>query len=91
MGGCTVRLPVLFLKVATVAHVIAEQLGQVLGLTICDGPLVVGWLPLGGSLLLAFCRLLGGCVLVLTLDLGNFFLLLLLDWLLDHLGGNVES
>ena len=90
-----VCLPVLVLEVATVAHVVTEELGEIFGFTICLGPSIVGRLP---------CRGRGGCSSFFCLSFFRFdwvaffvylwcrfFLDLLFDSLLDHVGCDVEG
>jgi len=91
----SVCLPVLVLEVATVAHVVTEKLGKIFGSTICLGPSIVGRLPRrgrGGSSsfkLLSFCRF--NWVAFFVYFWCRFFLDLLFDSLLDHVGSDVES
>ena len=87
----SVCLPVFVLKVATVAHVVTEKLGEILGFTIGFGPSEVGGLPRRCRLcfLLGRCRLNGIAFFVQLLF--NLFLDLFLDSLLDHVGSDVES
>ena len=88
----SVCLPVLVLKVATVAHVVTEKLGEILGFTIGFGPSVVGGLPRRCRLCFLFVaagRL--NRIAFFVQFLFNLFFDLFLDSLLDHVGSDVES
>lgn len=84
---CLVGLPVLLLEVGAVAHVVSEELRQVLGLAVGHGPAVVCGLPLRRGFLTFFGGLLRRSFLFFTFALGLLFLLLFLDnWLLNLVG-----
>ena len=54
MGVRLVCLPILFLEVGPVAHVVTEELRQVLGAAVGNGPFVVLGVPLGSLGILCF-------------------------------------
>jgi len=80
-----VRLPVLHIELAAVAQVLAEQLGQVVWLSVRDGPSEFGWVEFW---LLILSPLFWSCFLFFTLllRLGFLDLDLLNNWLLPHVG-----
>ena len=85
--------PVLLLEVAAVAHVVTEELGQVLRLTVSYCPFVVGGLPLGGSVSLgSLFWLLLLLFFFLTVWLSSLvFLFLLYFRFLNHVRSDIES
>ena len=93
MGSRLVSLPVLLAEVATVAHVVSEELGQVLGKTICLGPLVLSRVPRGLLVLffVSFFLSVLGIAAFGAVFLGGFLLDFFNDDILDHVSCDIES
>lgn len=93
MIATLVRLPVLFLEVTPISHVVAVQLRQVFGLAVGDGPFVVFGVPFRCFSFFSFLRrlLLGLFLLLVSFGfLWSFYFDFLDDNLLLHVRSDDE-